>query len=79
MAQALNNQNKKIRVLVVDDERGARMALEVPLRLSGYEVTAVADGRAAIELGQKNGFDIVLTDVFMPGVGGLDVVREFRR
>jgi DNA-binding NtrC family response regulator len=79
MAQGLNNRTKQIRVLVVDDERGARMALEVPLRLSGYEVTAVADGRAAIELGEKNAFDVVLTDVFMPGVGGLEVVREFRR
>jgi two-component system response regulator AtoC len=79
MAQALNNRTKQIRVLVVDDERGARMALEVPLRLSGYEVIAVADGRAAIELGQKNEFDVVVTDVFMPGVGGLEVVREFRR
>jgi two-component system, NtrC family, response regulator AtoC len=79
MPQALNNPTKQIRVLVVDDERGARMALEVPLRLSGYEVAAVADGRAAIELGQKTEFDVVLTDVFMPGVAGLEVVREFRR
>ncbi len=73
------NHFKSSKILVVDDERGARMALEVPLRLSGYTVVAVSDGREAIELGRGSDFDVVLTDVFMPGVGGLEVVREFRR
>jgi DNA-binding NtrC family response regulator len=71
--------NAKVKILVADDERGARMALEVPLRLSGYKVAAVASGREAIELGRAEHFDVVLTDVFMPDVGGLDVIREFRR
>jgi DNA-binding NtrC family response regulator len=75
----IDNQTKKIRVLIADDERGARLALEVPLRLSGYEVAAVASGREAIEIGNHEHFDVVLTDVFMPDVGGLDVIREFRR
>jgi two-component system response regulator AtoC len=75
----LDNQTKKIRVLIADDERGARLALEVPLRLSGYEVAAVASGRAAIEIGNQERFDVLLTDIFMPDVGGLDVIREFRR
>lgn len=67
------------RVLVVDDERGARMALEVPLRLSGYDVVSASGGREAIELGRQHRFDVVLTDIFMPGVRGIEVVREFRR
>jgi DNA-binding NtrC family response regulator len=75
----LDNQTKKIRVLIADDERGARLALEVPLRLNGYEVAAVGSGREAIEIGNQEHFDVVLTDVFMPDVGGLDVIREFRR
>jgi len=75
----LDSQTKKIKVLIADDERGARLALEVPLRLSGYSVTAVASGREAIELGRQGRFDVVLTDVFMPDIGGLDVIREFRR
>jgi DNA-binding NtrC family response regulator len=75
----LESPTKKIRVLIADDERGARMALEVPLRLGGYNVAAVASGREAIELGKRAHFDVVLTDVFMPDVGGLDVIREFRR
>jgi two-component system, NtrC family, response regulator AtoC len=75
----LDNLTKKIRVLIADDERGARLALEVPLRLSGYDVSAVSSGREAIEIGNREHFDVVLTDVFMPDVGGMDVIREFRR
>jgi len=75
----LDKQTKKISVLIADDERGARLALEVPLRLSGYNVAAVASGREAVALGQQDHFDVVLTDVFMPDIGGLDVIREFRR
>ena len=72
-------KDSPFRVLVVDDERGARMALEVPLRLSGYEVVSATGGREAIELGRQRRFDVVLTDIFMPGVRGIEVVREFRR
>jgi DNA-binding NtrC family response regulator len=75
----LDNQTNKIRVLIADDERGARLALEVPLKLNGYNVAAVASGREAIELGKRSQFDVVLTDVFMSDVGGLDVIREFRQ
>lgn len=68
-----------VSILVVDDERGARMALEVPLRLSGYEVTAVARGQEAIELAQQRRFDIVLTDIYMPSLSGLEVIRAIRQ
>jgi DNA-binding NtrC family response regulator len=74
----ISNESGKIRVLVVDDERGARMALEIPLRLSGYDVVAVSNGQAAIEIAQKDYFDILLTDVYMPQMNGLELVREFR-
>ena len=74
-----NQSAKKTRILVVDDERGARMALEVPLRLSRYDVTAVSDAKAAIELVSENHFDVLLTDVYMPGMTGIELVQEFRR
>ena len=72
-------KSKPAKVLVVDDERGARMALEIPLRLGGYQVATAANGREAIALGQERKFDVVLTDIFMPDILGLEVVREFRR
>lgn len=75
----IDTQDKRISVLIADDERGARLALEVPLRLTGYDVTAVRSGREAIEIGRQNHFDVVLTDVYMPDIGGLEVIREFRQ
>lgn len=71
------NRTKKI--LVADDERGARMALEVALRLSGYEVVAVENGEEAMAAGHKENFELLLTDVYMPGITGLELVNEFRR
>ncbi len=55
------------------------MALEVPLRLSGYEVLAATGGREALALCQEKKFDVVLTDIYMPDLNGLEVAREFRR
>lgn len=71
-------QSAKAKVLIADDERGARMALEVALRLSGYEVVTAENGQAALNARQKNHFDLLLTDVYMPGIGGLELVDEFR-
>ena len=79
MIDVSETNSRSHKVLVVDDERGARMALEVPLRLSGYDVSAAAGGREAIALGQGKKFDVVLTDIYMPDLNGLEVVREFRR
>ncbi len=55
------------------------MALELPLRLSGYEIVALSNAAAAVELAQKEFFDILLTDVYMPEMNGLELVRVFRR
>lgn len=75
----MSDQPRKTKILVVDDERGARLALEVPLRLSGYEVTAVAGGREAVSLARRQHFDIVLTDIYMPDLNGLEVISEIRQ
>lgn len=78
MSEKNPTKSNKIKILIAEDERGARMALEVALRLSGYEVTAVENGQKAVEAAQNNNFDLLLTDVYMPLMGGLDLVSEFR-
>jgi len=65
----------KTRVLVVDDEESVRFFLLKGLRKEGYEVDAVASGRAAVDRLARAPFDIVLTDIVMPDVTGLDVLR----
>ena len=67
------------RVLVVDDELSMRQMLSVALRREGYEVVVAEDGRAALAALQKGAFDVVITDVRMPELSGVDVLREAKR
>ena len=66
-------------VLVVDDEPSFIEALSVGLRRRGYEVRTAADGRAALEEIREAVPDVVLLDVMLPGMSGLDVCREIRK
>ncbi len=67
------------RVLVVDDDAVARDLLVEALRKEGYEVEATAGGGEAIARGREQRFDVVLTDLRMGEVDGLDVLREFKQ
>ena len=62
------------RILVVDDRANMRQLLENTLTDKGLEVMTASTGEQAIELIGKNNFDIVITDVSMPGKGGMDVL-----
>jgi two-component system response regulator PilR (NtrC family) len=64
------------RILVVDDERSMREMLEILLRREGYEVAVAENGTAAIALLQKRPFDMLISDVRMPDVSGVDVLRK---
>ena len=68
----------KKRVLVVDDEPGIGNFLKIKLRLSGFDTTIVPSGAEAIELIRTRQPDVLLCDVLMPGVTGMDVVQEVR-
>ncbi|MFI5403463.1 MAG: response regulator [Planctomycetota bacterium] len=65
----------KTRVLVVDDEESVRFFILKGLKKEGYEAEAVASGRAAVDRLARAPFDIVLTDIVMPDVTGLDVLK----
>lgn len=67
------------RVLVVDDEPSMRQMLSFALRREGYEVATADDGRAALQALQDGQFDVVITDVRMPELSGVDVLREAKR
>jgi len=69
----------KGRVLVVDDEPSIREMLAEVLELEGYEVRAAADGRAALELVANLHFDLVLTDLKMPRVGGIELLEQLEQ
>lgn len=67
---------QKTRVLVVDDEAAVVRFVRAGLNALGYEVTTATGGEEALELVAKKQFDIVLLDVFMEPVSGLDVLER---
>jgi len=66
------------RVLVVDDDPQIRRVMRVTLTGQGYEVDDVKSGDAALEKLREHRFDLVLLDMNLPGIGGLDACREIR-
>jgi two-component system response regulator AtoC len=66
------------RVLVVDDEENLRLVLKTLLRRHGYEVESAATGEEALALVDSFGPDVVLTDVRMPKMGGLDLLASMK-
>jgi two-component system response regulator MprA len=67
-----------MRILVVDDDPSLRQALKRALRLEGYEVELAADGAEALDAIATDSPDLVVLDVAMPGLDGLDVSRRLR-
>ncbi|MYX39988.1 response regulator, partial [Streptomyces sp. SID89] len=65
-------------VLLAEDDRAIRHALERALTLEGYEVIAVADGVEALAQAHRTPPDILVLDVMMPGIDGLQVCRVLR-
>jgi DNA-binding NtrC family response regulator len=69
---------KKSRLLLVEDEKIALKNLQHVMKKEGYDVTGTTSGAAALSLIEKEEFDLVLTDLRMPKVDGLEVLRKCR-
>ena len=69
----------KQKVLVVDDEDNIRMLVRFNLEKAGYEVFEAEDGRKAVEIAVDLTPDIVLLDLMLPGIDGLEVCRNLKR
>ena len=67
------------RILVVDDERPLREALAALLRQEGYRVVVAESGHVAVEAIEAFTFDLIIVDIFMPGMNGLETIRIFRK
>ena len=66
-------------ILAVDDSASMRQMVSFTLKHAGYEVIEAADGREALELARKHTVNLVLTDVNMPEMDGITLVRELRQ
>lgn len=67
-----------MRVLIVDDEASLRMTLAANLELEGFDVEIAQDGREALEMFRARPFDLVLSDIRMPQMNGVELFRELR-
>lgn len=70
--------NKNYSILVVDDEPGMREFLEIMLTKEGYGVSIASNGEEAIEKIGKESFDLAIVDIQMPGINGIEVLRNTR-
>jgi signal transduction histidine kinase len=70
--------NGKPRILVIDDEQGLRDMLSYGLTERDYEVVTAENGRLALEKARQEPFDLALCDIMMPGMRGVDVLRELK-
>ena len=70
--------SKKIQILYVDDEQNLRHLVKEQLSAEGYAVETADDGDTAIDMIKKHEYDVVLLDIRMPRVSGLDVLKYIR-
>jgi DNA-binding response OmpR family regulator len=63
------------RILVIDDDRAVRSAVQLVLEKEGLQVHVADDGRAGLKMLKAESFDLLIVDVFMPGMDGLETIR----
>jgi two-component system response regulator HydG len=66
------------RILLIDDDPGVRDSMERTLRTAGYAVQSAATGEEGYELARDGRFDVILSDMRMPGISGIDILRRLR-
>ncbi|NLX83834.1 MAG: response regulator transcription factor [Clostridiales bacterium] len=67
------------KILLVEDEPNIARFVELELTHEGYEVTKAEDGREGLRLAEEGGFDLMLLDIMLPGLNGLEVLRRLRK
>ncbi|QSX06384.1 response regulator transcription factor [Sedimentibacter sp. zth1] len=71
--------NDKKKILIVEDEQKIARFLELELNYEGYEVVIVNDGRQGFEKGKENDIDLIVLDVMLPRLSGIEVCRRIRQ
>src|SRR5260370_19854682 len=71
--------DRAARILLVDDEHSIQTSLSYPLRKEGYDVVQAADGDEALARFAERQFDLVVLDLMLPKVDGLEVCRRLRQ
>jgi len=67
------------RILVIDDQDSIRRVVRRALEQDGHEVYDASDGKLGMEILERQSFDVVITDIFMPGQDGIVTLRQVRK
>ena len=67
------------KILIVEDEEKIARFVELELKHEGYEVEKATDGRRGLELAEQGGYDLLLLDIMLPGINGIEILRRVRR
>lgn len=67
------------RILVIDDDLNVQKLLKKVLENAGYEVFAASDGPSAVKIARENPPHLIISDILMPGMDGIDTMVELRR
>ena len=67
------------RILVIDDDEYIRESIKETLRRKGYELESVDNGKAALEVFRSSGFDMVISDMKMPGMSGIELLEKIKQ
>ncbi len=77
--KCISREQKKSKILVIEDEKGVRLLLEDILTDAGHEVETASNGSKGVEIFKENSFDMVFTDLGMPGMSGWQVAKEIKK
>ena len=67
------------RILIVEDEEKIARFVELELAHEGYDAEKAADGRTGLEMAESGRFDLIILDIMLPGLSGIEVLRRLRK
>lgn len=67
------------KILIIEDEESVLMALEIDLKMEGYEVSSATDGVTGLNMAREGGYDLIILDIMLPEMNGFEVCKQLRQ